>query len=40
MVGNTAVLIAKVGAYLYSGSGAMLSEAIHSGADVANQVYM
>jgi zinc transporter 9 len=31
------VLFAKLGAYAYSGSGAMLSEAMHSGADVMNQ---
>ena len=31
------ILFAKLGAYAYSGSGAMLSEAMHSGADVMNQ---
>ena len=38
IAGNSAVLVAKLGAYVYSGSGAMLSEAMHSGADVMNQV--
>jgi len=37
IVGNTAVLATKLVAYAYTGSGAMLSEAIHSGADVMNQ---
>lgn len=37
IAGNSLVLISKIGAYACSGSGAVLSEAIHSGADVMNQ---
>ena len=35
---NFAVLVFKVIAYLYTGSATMLSEAIHSLADMLNQV--
>ncbi len=34
---NSVVAVAKFGAFLFTGSGAMLSEAIHSLADVGNQ---
>lgn len=37
---NTGIAIAKFGAALYTGSGAMLAEAIHSVADCANQVLL
>ena len=37
-ISNTAVLIFKLIAYFYTGSAAMLSEAIHSLADILNQV--
>ena len=37
---NFAVLVFKVIAYLYTGSAAMLSEAIHSLADMLNQVHL
>lgn len=37
IVGNSAVTIAKLFAFSISGSGSMLSEAIHSCADLANQ---
>jgi len=35
---NLTVTVMKFGAYFYTGSAAMLSEAIHSLADFANQV--
>lgn len=38
--GNGALTILKFGAYLLSGSGAMLSEAIHSAADTMNQLLL
>jgi len=37
---NTLVTIAKLGGFLLTGSGAMLSEAIHSFADVGNQTLL
>lgn len=37
IIGNTIVMFTKLAAFLFSGSGAMLSEAIHSFADVSNQ---
>ncbi len=37
---NCAVFVFKVLAYLYSGSAAMLSEAVHSLADMLNQVHV
>ncbi len=37
MIGNGVLTVLKVVAFMISGSGAMLSEAIHSGADTANQ---
>jgi len=40
LAGNTFVTLIKVVAFLASGSGAMLSEAIHSGADTANQALL
>ncbi|MBN2800321.1 MAG: cation diffusion facilitator family transporter [Deltaproteobacteria bacterium] len=40
IVGNTVVTIAKAGAFLLTGSGAMLAEAIHSLADVGNQALL
>lgn len=40
LVGNTAVTLIKVIAFLLSGSGAMLSEAIHSAADTGNQLLL
>jgi len=40
IVGNTLVMIAKTAAFLVSGSAAMLSEALHSLADTANQVLL
>ena len=36
---NLAVMLFKFGAYLYTGSATMLSESIHSLADMLNQVY-
>lgn len=36
---NLAVMLFKFGAYLYSGSATMLSESIHSLADMLNQVW-
>lgn len=38
--GNGALTVLKFGAYLFSGSGAMLSEAIHSAADTMNQLLL
>lgn len=35
---NLAVMLFKFGAYLYTGSATMLSESIHSLADMLNQV--
>ncbi|MEO1266821.1 MAG: cation diffusion facilitator family transporter [Myxococcota bacterium] len=40
IAGNTAVMIAKFIAFGLTGSGAMLSEGIHSAADVLNQVLL
>lgn len=40
LAGNLAVTLLKIGAFLLSGSGAMLSEAIHSAADTGNQVLL
>lgn len=37
---NTAVMMFKFGAYLYTGSATMLSESIHSLADLLNQVML
>ena len=37
---NFAVLVFKTVAYLYTGSAAMLSEAVHSLADLLNQVHL
>lgn len=37
IVGNGVLTILKIVAFIISGSGAMLSEAVHSGADTANQ---
>ena len=37
MIGNGILTVLKVIAFVVSGSGAMLSEAVHSGADTANQ---
>ncbi|MEO8703467.1 MAG: cation diffusion facilitator family transporter, partial [Kofleriaceae bacterium] len=39
-VGNTFVMVIKLVAFLLSGSGSMLSEAIHSAADTGNQVLL
>ena len=33
-------MLFKFGAYLYTGSGTMLSESIHSLADMLNQVFL
>ena len=38
VVSNTAVMLFKLIAYLYTGSASMLSEAVHSLVDVLNQV--
>jgi zinc transporter 9 len=38
--GNSVVMLAKFGAFAMTGSGAMLSEGIHSFADVGNQVLL
>ncbi len=38
--GNSVVMVAKFGAFLATGSGAMLSEGIHSFADVSNQTLL
>lgn len=40
LIGNSFVTIIKLVAFLLSGSGAMLSEAIHSAADTGNQVLL
>jgi zinc transporter 9 len=40
IAGNGFVAVAKLGAFLFTGSGAMLSEAIHSIADTMNQVLL
>jgi divalent metal cation (Fe/Co/Zn/Cd) transporter len=37
---NMAIFIAKLGAALYTGSGAMLAEAVHSLADTGNQLLL
>jgi zinc transporter 9 len=38
--GNTVLTVIKFGAYLISGSGAMLAEAVHSAADLGNQTLL
>jgi zinc transporter 9 len=40
VVGNSVITVAKFAAFLVTGSGAMLSEAVHSFADVLNQVLL
>lgn len=40
IAGNSLVMVAKFGAFAFTGSGAMLSEGIHSLADVGNQVLL
>jgi len=40
IVGNSMVMVAKFGAFAMTGSGAMLSEGIHSFADVGNQILL
>ncbi|MBC8328497.1 MAG: cation diffusion facilitator family transporter [Planctomycetes bacterium] len=40
LVGNSVLTVLKFGAFLVSGSGAMLSEAIHTAADAANQALL
>ena len=40
VVGNSVITVAKFAAFLVTGSGAILSEAIHSFADVLNQVLL
>ncbi len=40
LVGNSVIVVIKTIAYVFSGSGAMLAEAIHSAADVGNQVLL
>lgn len=40
LVANFAIFIAKLGAAIYTGSGAMMAEAIHSLADTGNQVLL
>ena len=40
IVGNTGVVLAKLAGWSYSGSGALLSEAFHSLADLGNQVML
>lgn len=40
VAGNSVLTVAKFGAFMVSGSGAMLSEGIHSLADTANQVLL
>ena len=40
LVGNSFVMIIKLVAFLLSGSGSMLSEAIHSAADTGNQLLL
>jgi len=40
LVGNSFVTVIKLIAFVLSGSGAMLSEAIHSGADTGNQLLL
>ncbi|MBL0216939.1 MAG: cation diffusion facilitator family transporter [Myxococcales bacterium] len=40
LVGNSFVMIIKLAAFLMSGSGSMLSEAIHSAADTGNQLLL
>ncbi len=37
---NGAIALAKFGAAIFTGSGAMLAEAIHSSADCANQIFL
>ena len=40
IVGNGLVMVAKFVAFLFTGSGAMLSEAIHTLADLLNQILL
>lgn len=40
LAGNAVLLVIKTIAYLLSGSGAMLAEAVHSGADLCNQALL
>jgi len=40
VLGNSVLTVLKVGAWLVSGSGAMLAEAVHSFADAANQALL
>ncbi len=40
LLGNTFVMVIKLAAFLMSGSGSMLSEAIHSAADTGNQLLL
>ena len=40
LVGNGIIVVIKFIAYAFSGSGAMLAEAVHSSADVGNQVLL
>ncbi len=40
VIGNSILTVLKFGAFLLSGSGAMLSEAIHTAADAANQALL
>jgi zinc transporter 9 len=40
IVGNAFVMVAKFGAFLFTGSGAMLSEGIHTFADLLNQILL
>ena len=40
IVGNSLVMVAKFAAFVMTGSGAMLSEAIHTTADVLNQILL
>src|SRR6187402_1890857 len=40
LIGNTFVTAIKLVAFMMSGSGAMLSEAIHSAADTGNQLLL
>ncbi len=40
ITGNAVVMLAKFVAFLFTGSGAMLSEAIHTLADLLNQILL